>query len=94
MESLGLRDKIQISQETANLLIEGGHGDMIVPRISMIHAKGKGDLQTYWFVMDDDFSREEEEVGKAYREPPQNEDNMECISRSSSSSSIFALIGE
>ena len=56
MESLGLPDKIQISQETATLLVQGGYAECVIPRDTMIHAKGKGELQTFWFVKDDDLS--------------------------------------
>ena len=48
MESNGIRDKIQVSQETADLLIEAGKAEWIVPREDKIMAKGKGELQTFW----------------------------------------------
>jgi hypothetical protein len=48
MESNGLRVKIQISQETADLLYAAGKADWIVPRDDRVNAKGKGELKTYW----------------------------------------------
>jgi hypothetical protein len=51
MESTGLRDKIQISQETAELLYTAGKSSWVVPREEKIVAKGKGALQTYWVLI-------------------------------------------
>jgi class 3 adenylate cyclase len=48
MESTGKRDCIQISQETADLLIAAGKKNWITPREERVVAKGKGELQTYW----------------------------------------------
>ena len=50
MESTGLRDNIQISQETADLLVSAGKQHWLQPRAEKIHAKGKGELQTYWLT--------------------------------------------
>lgn len=48
MESTGLRDKIQISQECADLLTEAGKAHWFTKRDRLVQAKGKGELQTYW----------------------------------------------
>ena len=48
MESTGEAGRVQISQETADLLIAAGKGAWFVPREEKVFAKGKGDLQTYW----------------------------------------------
>ena len=48
MESTGQRGKIQISQETADLLIAAGRMSWITPREERVVAKGKGEMQTYW----------------------------------------------
>lgn len=48
MESTGMRDMIQISQSTADLLNEGGKGHWVRPREELVNAKGKGSMQTYW----------------------------------------------
>lgn len=48
MESNGEKGKIQVSEQTADLLKEAGKGSWIQPRKDKIEAKGKGQLQTYW----------------------------------------------
>ena len=48
MESMGQAEMIRVSQATADLLIEGGLQDWVLPRDESIHAKGKGRLETYW----------------------------------------------
>jgi hypothetical protein len=48
MESHGCRGRIQISQDTADLLAAAGKKHWIHPREESIEAKGKGFLQTYW----------------------------------------------
>eukprot|EP00980_Cylindrotheca_fusiformis_P011409 scaffold2642_cov120-Cylindrotheca_fusiformis.AAC.18 len=48
MESSGERNRIQISQVTADLLTEAGLARWIIPRSSKILVKGKGEMQTYW----------------------------------------------
>ncbi|KAL7568291.1 hypothetical protein ACA910_022628 [Epithemia clementina (nom. ined.)] len=52
MESLGEKGMIQCSQETADLLLAAGKGNWFRPRQDKIHAKGKGQLQTYWLATD------------------------------------------
>lgn len=54
MESNGMRNKIHISQETADLLVGAGKGHWITPRAEKITAKGKGELQTYWLDLKGD----------------------------------------
>lgn len=44
----GKRDKIQLSQETADLLIAAGKTNWLSQREDVVHAKGKGEMQTYW----------------------------------------------
>jgi Adenylate and Guanylate cyclase catalytic domain len=48
MESTGERTKIQVSSETASLLMGAGKAHWVIPREEKIVAKGKGELQTYW----------------------------------------------
>jgi Adenylate and Guanylate cyclase catalytic domain len=50
MESTGERDKIQVSQATAALLIESGRSRWIQKRDSPVTVKGKGEMQTYFLV--------------------------------------------
>lgn len=49
MESTGVKDKIQISQETADLLIADGYQNLLTPREDKVHAKGKGIIPTFFF---------------------------------------------
>jgi hypothetical protein len=42
MESTGLPNRIQISQATANLLIDASKGHWVKPREELVIAKGKG----------------------------------------------------
>ena len=48
METTGACDRIQVSQETAELLVAAGRSDWLTPRDAKVEAKGKGELQTYW----------------------------------------------
>lgn len=48
MESTGIKNKIQISHATCDLLIQAGKDHWIRPREETIQAKGKGFMQTYW----------------------------------------------
>lgn len=48
MESTGRPGMIQLSQQTADILIAAGKGHWITPREEAVVAKGKGELATYW----------------------------------------------
>jgi class 3 adenylate cyclase len=48
MESTGLSGKIQVSEETAELIRRDGESRWLFKRDTTITAKGKGELQTYW----------------------------------------------
>lgn len=48
MESTGLPNRIQVSQETADLLESAGKGGWLTQREDKVIAKGKGHLTTYW----------------------------------------------
>ena len=48
MESMGCIGKIQVSQETADLLKAAGKEHWLKPRDEVVFAKGKGELKTYW----------------------------------------------
>jgi Adenylate and Guanylate cyclase catalytic domain len=69
MESTGKANKIQISQETANLLNDAGKSHWITPRDTLVEAKGKGTIQTYWAEPTSKGSRTETSVS-------QNDDQM------------------
>ena len=51
IETNGKPGKIQISQETANLLVAAGKQHWLTPREDKIVAKGKGELQTFWLSL-------------------------------------------
>lgn len=50
MESTGEKNRIQCSQETADLLASAGKKHWYYARDEKVHAKGKGELSTYWIV--------------------------------------------
>jgi hypothetical protein len=48
MESTGERNKIQVSQATADALTKAGKSHWLTARSDVVKAKGKGVLQTFW----------------------------------------------
>jgi class 3 adenylate cyclase len=44
----GQKGKIQLSQETTDLLIGAGKAHWVTQRKEKVYAKGKGEMQTYW----------------------------------------------
>lgn len=48
MESTGAPSRIQLSKETADLLLASGKTNWIKEREEKVRAKGKGELQTFW----------------------------------------------
>ena len=50
IETTGARDKIHLSQECADQLIAAGKSHWIQAREDKVHAKGKGELKTFWLV--------------------------------------------
>jgi len=50
MESTGITNRIQLSQATADLLIEQGKDHWIIKRKDKVKAKGKGELTTYFLL--------------------------------------------
>jgi class 3 adenylate cyclase len=48
MESNGAPNRIQVSESTAKLIQLSGRGHWLVARSDKVHAKGKGEMQTYW----------------------------------------------
>ena len=53
IESTGLRHRIHLSQETADLLKEAGKESWVAPRDGVVVAKGKGEMQTFWLLTKD-----------------------------------------
>jgi hypothetical protein len=48
IESTGERSRIHLSKECADLIVAAGKSEWVKPRDTMVTAKGKGRLQTYW----------------------------------------------
>jgi Adenylate and Guanylate cyclase catalytic domain len=48
MESTGVPGRIQLSQETADLLTAAGKSHWIKPREETVYAKGKGEMSTFF----------------------------------------------
>lgn len=51
MEHTGKRDCIQLSQDTADLLIAAGKANWLSQREDVVNPKGKGEMQTYWLEL-------------------------------------------
>jgi len=54
MEETSTNGRIQLSQETAQLLKMAGHEHWLDPRTELVEAKGKGFLRTFWLKSVDD----------------------------------------
>jgi len=48
MESTGVPNRIQVSADTAQILMDAGKDDWVKQREEKIMAKGKGEMTTYW----------------------------------------------
>ena len=48
IESTGKPNSIHLSEQTAQLIKEGGKSEWLLPRKDAVKAKGKGQLRTYW----------------------------------------------
>jgi class 3 adenylate cyclase len=57
LESTGDKNKIHVSQETANLIKDAGKGSWLTPREEKVQAKGIGEIQTYWVYTKGDPTR-------------------------------------
>jgi hypothetical protein len=51
IESTGQKGQVQISKDTADLIIAAGKSHWITPRKELVSAKGKGEMQTYWLLL-------------------------------------------
>jgi len=56
MEQTGRPGRIQISSETAELVVKAGKGHWLHMREECVEAKGKGSLRTFWLSCADDTS--------------------------------------
>lgn len=75
MESTCIRSKIQVSRETAKLLIASKKEKWVTEREGGVFCKGKGELQTYWLSSQagSDAASSVPELGEG-SESPENED--------------------
>jgi len=48
MESTGEKGCIEVSEETADLLVAAETQAWVIPRADKVVAEGKGEMQTYW----------------------------------------------
>ncbi len=48
VESTGLRNKVHLSSDTADLLMAAGKEHWLKKRPELVSGKGKGSMQTYW----------------------------------------------
>jgi len=48
MESCGQVGRIQVTHSTAELLQKAGKASWLTKRADVVHAKGKGEMETYW----------------------------------------------
>lgn len=62
MESTGTPNAVQISQSTADLIIESGKGHWLRKREEPVQAKGKGKVQTYWVKTSNDSNSERTDI--------------------------------
>jgi 3'5'-cyclic nucleotide phosphodiesterase/Adenylate and Guanylate cyclase catalytic domain len=51
IESCGKREKVHLSEQTAELLVKHGKEDWLIRRDDVVEAKGKGQLVTYWLKL-------------------------------------------
>ena len=56
IESTGFRNRIHLSHETAELLYKAGKPNWLRKRTETIVAKGKGEMQTYWLLTNEELA--------------------------------------
>lgn len=86
MESTGVRNKIQCSNETADLLAASGHHKWVTPREDAVSVRGKGVLKTYWIKVLSDGSR------TSSGSTADTKDTMGFVLQSSHSEKIMRLV--
>ena len=64
IESTGQKNRIHISEETKALLDIAGKGHWAIPRDELVHAKGKGEIKTFWLVLKEGGATTEIEANK------------------------------
>jgi hypothetical protein len=69
MESTGMSNRIQMSQETTDLLSAAGKSTWLRARQEKVNAKGKGELQTYWLDAHHDSTTQSRSSGTSSHGP-------------------------
>jgi class 3 adenylate cyclase len=59
VETTGLRNRIHVSHETAELLHAAGKSNWLRRRNETVMAKGKGEMQTFWLVTNEELDANE-----------------------------------
>ena len=68
IETTGIRNRIHVSHETAELLHSAGKSNWLRRRNETIVAKGKGEMQTFWLVTNEEL--ESNETGDTTKSAP------------------------
>jgi class 3 adenylate cyclase len=74
MESTGARNRVQVSANTAELLIAAGKSHWVTPRVETVMVKGKGQLETFWLTMQSDGTASVSSGSRVGSESTDNED--------------------
>jgi class 3 adenylate cyclase len=61
IEGTGMRDRVHLSGDTAQLLIDAGKDNWVRKRAELVSSKGKGVMQTYWLQTPGQANKQEEE---------------------------------
>ena len=78
MESNGKPSKIHISEETAQLLVAAGKPYWVVQREDKISAKGKGEMQTFWLLLEHSSFNRSSSVGSGTSDSNVDADNWDA----------------
>ena len=76
MESTGQKGRIQMSTETADLLMTMGKSHLVRQREDKVVAKGKGELTTFWVALGADRDENREESDNNMLAPPSLNRNL------------------
>lgn len=81
MEGTGFKGRIQISQDTADCLVEQGKENWFTPRTDMkVVAKGIGEIQTYWLCLGSESDFGLSPLPNANRAPSEREADITHVS--------------
>jgi len=89
IESTGAKNKVHLSKETAELLMQSGKGAWLRERKDLVEAKGKGKLKTWWLEMRGDANTLDS--GSSNGDPKEGPKEEEKSLKEDMSSSVPAL---